>query len=241
MSGNITDIAASGDIAESDLDADDVAVFLMQNPMFFTEHPDLLDFVQLPDRFDAGGVVDFQRYQLQRRDSEIDELRNCAQDVIETSRTNMSVQTRTHAAVLAILHASTVQQLYRIVSDDLPILLDIDVAAVGFEPSTHANVAVLSEHLRTLPPNTVDAVVGRDQDVQLYREFWDDGTVFGSAAGLVKSAAVARIKPGVAMPSGLLALGARDGTFRPGQGTELFSFLARVVEACVMRLSGERA
>lgn len=238
MSGKISDILDDEDDGDTTVSADDVAVFLMRNPLFFTEHSELLDYVELPDRFKAGGVVDFQRYQLQRRETEIDELRTCAQDVIETSRSNMSVQTRTHAAVLALLHAGTLPQLYRIIADDLPILLDIDVAAIGFEPSKHANVAVLCEHLRTLPPDTVDAVVGRDQDVQLYREFWDDGTVFGSAAGLVKSAAIARIKPGVAMPAGLVALGARDATFRPGQGTELFAFLARVIEASVMRLSG---
>ena len=239
MSVEFTDALDSDEADIAALSPDDVAVFLMRNPSFFTEHPDILDCVELPDRFRAGGVVDFQRYQLQRRENEIDELRTCAQDVIETSRSNMSIQTRTHASILALLHASTLEQLYRIISDDLPILLDVDVAVVGFEPSTHANVTILSEYLRTLPPGTVDAIVGADQDVQLYREFWDDGVVFGSAAGLVKSAAISRIQPGVSMPSGLIALGARDNTFAPGQGTELFSFLARVVEASVMRLSGE--
>lgn len=237
MSGNTIETADIDDDLDIDLDADTVAVYLMRNPTFFLDHPEVLDIVELPDRF-TGGVVDFQRYQLQRRDSEIDELRTCAQDVIETSRTNMSVQTRTHASVLAMLHASTLPQLYRIISDDLPILIDIDVACVGFEPSVTGNVAILSEHLRALPPGTVDQIVGKDRDVSLYAEFWDDGTVFGSAAGLIKSAAIARIKPGVGMPNGLVALGARDGTFRPGQGTELFVFLARVVEASVMRLSG---
>jgi len=237
MSGNTTEIADLDDDDDIDIDADTVAVFLMRNPNFFVEHPEVLDIVDLPDR-SAEGVVDFQRYQLQRRDSEIDQLRTCAQDVIETSRANMSVQTRTHAAVLAMLHATTLPQLYRIISDDLPILVDIDVAAVGFEPSVDGNVAILSEHLRALPPGTVDQIVGKDRDVALYAEYWDDGTVFGNASGLIKSAAIARIKPGVGMPNGIVALGARDGTFRPGQGTELFIFLARVVEASVMRLSG---
>jgi uncharacterized protein YigA (DUF484 family) len=233
-----TDVLDSDGCEVENLKPDDVATFLINNPGFFSEHPDVLDCIDLPDRFVAGGVVDFQRYQLQRQDSEINELRTCAQDVIETSRSNMSIQTRTHAAILAMLHANTLQQLYRIVSDDLPVLLDVDVAIVGFEPSDDNNVSVLSEYLRTLPPGTVDAIVGTDQDVHLYREFWDDGIVFGSAAGLVQSAAISRIKPGVAMPNGLIALGARDDTFAPSQGTELFSFLARVVEASVMRLSG---
>lgn len=240
MSGDYTEAAEDLDGDEIELDADAVAAFLIRHPNFFAERPEVLDCVDLPDRFGTQGVVDFQQYQLRRRDSEIDELRTCAQDVIETSRSNMSIQTRTHAAVLALLHAQTVAQLYRIVADDLPILLDVDVAAIGFEPGEAANVSTLSEHLRVLPAGTVDATVGADQDVQLYREFWDDGTVFAGAAGLVKSAAVARLKPGLLLPTGMIALGARDASFRPGQGTELFSFLARVVESCIMRLSGER-
>lgn len=240
MSVNSRDAHEQHNNGGAPLNSEDVAEFLIQNPTFFGEYPDVLDCIEIPDRFVAGGVVDFQRYQLQRRENEIDDLRTCAQDVIETSRSNMSIQTRTHAAVLALLHATNLQQLYRILSDDLPILLDVDVAAVGFEPAETANVATLSEHLRTLPPGTVDAIIGVDQDVQLYREFWDDGTVFGGAAGLVKSAAISRIKPSLSMPNGLIALGTRGNTFAPGQGTELFSFLARVVEASVMRLSGNQ-
>ena len=144
-----TDVLDSDGCEVENLKPDDVATFLINNPGFFSEHPDVLDCIDLPDRYVAGGVVDFQRYQLQRRDSEINELRTCAQDVIETSRSNMSIQTRTHAAILAMLHANTLQQLYRIVSDDLPVLLDVDVAIVGFEPSDDNNVSVLSEYLRT--------------------------------------------------------------------------------------------
>ena len=79
-----TDVLDSDGCEVENLKPDDVATFLMNNPGFFSEHPDVLDCIDLPDRFVAGGVVDFQRYQLQRRDSEINELRTCAQDVIET-------------------------------------------------------------------------------------------------------------------------------------------------------------
>ena len=72
----------------------------------------------------------------------------------------------------------------------------------------------MSGNLRTLPPGTVDSIVG-DEDVLLYREFWDNGTVFGQASGLVKSAAVARIQPGMSMPTGLFALGSRNAMFKP--------------------------
>ena len=85
MSGELSDALDTDDDETVALSPDDVAVFLMRNPTFFSDHPDVLDYVELPDRFKAGGVVDFQRYQLQRRESEIDELRTTAQDVTRST------------------------------------------------------------------------------------------------------------------------------------------------------------
>ena len=61
----------------------------------------------------------------------------------------------------------------------------------------------------------------------------DDGKIFGEGAGLVHSAALARLRPGRHMSTGMLALGARNSAFQPSQGTELISFLARVLERCI--------
>ena len=42
-----------------------------------------------------------QRYMVESLRGEIAGLRDCANEVIETSRANLAIQTRTHAAVLA--------------------------------------------------------------------------------------------------------------------------------------------
>jgi len=210
-----------------------VADFLLRNPDFFQRHPELLETLEMLERWSGDGVVDMQRYLLDRRSTEIDELRNCAQEVIETSRSNMSTQTRTHAAVLALLATTDLDDLGRIIVDDLPFLLDVDVVAVGFEPQTPPDPAFVSHHLRSLPEGTVDAVLGVDQEVGLFRNMNDDGTLFGSGAGLVRSAAVVRLRPLLGPPCGAFCLGSRSSVFHPGQGTELISFLARVVEAMV--------
>jgi hypothetical protein len=48
-----------------------------------------------------------------------------------------------------------------------------------------------------------------------------------------RSAAITRLRPGLSTPTGLLALGSRgQGTFSPGQGTELLTFMSRIVERC---------
>ena len=61
-----------------------------------------------------------------------------------------------------------------------------------------------------------------------------DPEVFGPAAGLVRSQALARIRAGKRTPEGLLALGSRDAAkFQSGQGTELLVFLAALLERLI--------
>jgi uncharacterized protein YigA (DUF484 family) len=71
----------------------DVVEYLRKNPNFFQKHADIMSDIVAPERWTGDGVVDLQRVMLDRNSSELDELRNCAQEVIETSRNNMSIQT----------------------------------------------------------------------------------------------------------------------------------------------------
>ncbi len=230
----------TGDAKEG-LNGEDVRDYLGRHPDFLTAHPELLEALSTPSRWNGDGVVDMQQFMLERLRGEIDSLRGCAQDVIETSRTNMSAQTRVHAAVLALLAAKDFDHLLRTIAEDLPLLLDIDVVAICFETGAADAMAepeLVSPHIRRLEAGRVDDILGRDRDVALFREMEDDGTLFGGGSGLVRSAALSRLRPGTKTPDGLLALGSRGNTFHPGQGTDLITFLGRVIERCIHRLIG---
>jgi len=217
--------------------ADSVADYLDSHPGFFADRPELLARMAAPSRWSGDGVVDMQRYLLERTRTEMADLRDCAQEVIETSRSNMSVQTRTHAAALALIAVPDLDHLLRVVSDDLPLLLDLDVVALGFEEPSPPFTALVAADVRRLPKGRVDKMLGSDKNVRLMKTIKDDGTLFGSAAGHVRSAALARLRPGKRVPAGLLAFGSRGATFRPNQGTELIHFLTRVLESCLHRLA----
>jgi len=226
--------------ADNGVSAEAVAEYLRDHPDFFTDKVDLLTEMQAPDRWSGDGVVDMQRFLAERRLGEIDDLRNCAQEVIETSRSNMSVQTRTHAAILAMLAATDVEQLLRVIDGDLPLLLDVDVVMVGLELPEKPDAAGAlwaSTDIHRLAEGAADDTLGEGENVRLLKEVEDDGTIFGAAAGLVSSAALARLRPGPGVPGGLMALGSRSGAFHSGQGTELIGFLARVLEFCLHRLA----
>lgn len=217
--------------------ADEVAGYLARPPDFFIGRPDLLATMAAPNRWSGDGVVDMQRYLLERTRTEITDLRDCAQEVIETSRSNMSVQTRTHAAALALIAVTDLDHLLRVVAEDLPLLLDLDVVAIGFEETSPPVAGLVAAEVRRLPKGKVDALLGADKNVLLLKSVEDNGTLFGAAAGLVRSAALARLRPGKRVPTGLLAFGSRAATFRPNQGTELIHFLTRVLESCLHRLA----
>lgn len=231
----LNDKSGPDDDQSIQLEASDVAEFLRSHPDFFINHADILDEIAAPERKTGDGVVDMQRFMLDRRLTEIDELRNCAQEVIETSRSNMSTQTRTHAAVLAAVTANGFDHLVRIIADDWPFLLDVDVVTIGFEPSHAPDPRLVSKDVSQLALGEVERLVGEDQDIRLFRELPDTGTLFGSGRGLVRSAALARIRPSISSPVGIMALGSRSNVFHPGQGSELISFLVRILETLVHR------
>lgn len=219
----------------TNLSEEQVSDFLADHPDFLVRNPDVLKTMTAPARWSGDGVADMQQYMLDQLRGEIDNLRDCAQDVIETSRTNMSVQTRTHTAILAMLSATNFEQLVRVLAEDFPLLLDIDLAIISFEPANSPEMNEIIGDTARFQPGDVNRILGDDQDVALIRDFVDEGGLFGEGAGLVHSAALCRLRPGLKTPAGLLALGSRGSTFYPGQGTELLGFLARVLERCCDR------
>jgi uncharacterized protein YigA (DUF484 family) len=216
-------------------DESSVAAYLRQHPDFFVDRAELLRAMTPPSQWSGDTVVDMQRYMMQSLRGEIAGLRDCANEVIETSRANLATQSRTHASVLVLIAAPDVAALMRAIADDLPILLDVDVCLLSVEPSPDLEVMVGG--IGRLRVGDVDRFIGPGRDVALYREMADDGMIFGAGAGLVRSAALARVRCCEEGQVGMLAFGSRrDGSFHPGQGTELLRFLSKVVEACICRL-----
>jgi len=239
MSGNTGDVEsgeANSSIAAS-LSADDVVVYLANNPDFFTERSELLEQLSAPSRWDGDKVVDLQSVMLDRLRDEGQELRDAAHLLVNTTRSNMLVQTRTHAGVIALLGASSLERLLHVIHLDLPLLLDVDTVALCLETGTEGNTALGGSEIRWLAPGTVDQLIGApDKPFALLEDTTDDGKIFGEAAGLVRAAAYVRITPGSGIPSGVLALGSRErGSFHPGQGSDLLNFLTRVTELCLHR------
>lgn len=216
-----------------------VAAYLHSHGDFLLRHPELVMPLSPPSRWaEAGSVVDMQAFMIERLKEEVNRIKGAAEDLILTSRSNMSTQNRTHQAVLVLLEADDLGALAQAVADDLPPILDVDVASLCFERDDRQPLPALQvPGVFALPLGSVDLLMGGvDRHCALHEEMPGDPALFGGGAGLVASSALVRLSPGAICPEGVLALGSRHGcTFHAGQGTELISFLARVIEICLRR------
>ncbi len=218
----------------SDFDPAEVAAYLRRHPDFLANRPDLVAVLTPPKRDLGEGVIDLQRFMVDRLRADVARLKLNQRKLIATSRNNLASQGKVHAAVLAILAATIFEHRITIVTDELTLLLDIDAVGLCVE-ATHNSAASLPNGfsgVQMLEPGAIDDLLGPKKPALLRADVTGDPALFGpSAAGLVRSDALVRLNVSSAAPIGLLALGARrPGVFHPGQGTELLSFLAQVIE-----------
>jgi uncharacterized protein YigA (DUF484 family) len=215
--------------------AEDVAAYLTRHPEFLAEHPDVLALVVPPSSSNTGNnVADMQRFMIDRLRTEVAALKASHQELIATTRTNMSSQRRVHEAALDLLTARTFEELIERITTDLALKLDVDVVSLCVENDGSVAPKVTSRGIRLLKPGTVDRLMGEDQGVALHAIVEGSPLLFGHAARSVKSEALMRLRVSPAAPAGVLALGSRnENHFDHGQGTELLDFLARVLETTI--------
>ncbi len=208
----------------------EVAAYLRQHPDFLVEHGELLEVLTPPALRRGERVVDMQQFMLERQRAEIERLKTQQRSLIATTRANLASQNRIHSAVLTLLAAQSFEQLIQNVTTDLAVLLDADVVTIGVERIGSARPRLNHHGVQILDAGTVESLLGPEREVALFSEIAGDPKLFGSGAGLVRSAAILRLCVSAAAPPGLLSIGTRRaGKFQSGQGTELLSFLARAL------------
>lgn len=218
-----------------ELRASEVAAWLRQHPDFLVKHPDLLSVLTPPSRQSGDSVVDMQQFMVERQRREIGRLRQMCQELLAVGRANMSTQSAVHEAVLATLGARSFEHLIDIVTGDFAAKLSVDVVTICVEGRDASLPRAVKAGVYVLEPGAIDAVMGRQVETLLRDDVHDaDPAVFGPAASLVRSEALARLNIGPEAPPGLIAIGSREaGFFSPSHSTELLGFLARAVELAI--------
>jgi hypothetical protein len=225
---------APGTVEAPPISGRDVLAYLRQNPDFLDRHPEALRILHSPTRDlaseDGDGVLDFQHFLLDRLRRDLVRVNTEHRTLLATSRGNLASQSRVHKAVVAILAASSFETLLQIVTTDLAVLLDVDVVTIAVESAATPTVRLPVNGVLLLKSGTVEHLLGEERTALMSADVHGDATLFGGAAGLVRSQALLRLSFGRGGPVGLLCIGARKpGRFHPGLGTELLTFLARAL------------
>ncbi len=213
---------------------EEVLEWLKGNPDFLPNHPEALCYLKPPAAYEEDHtVVDFQK-------AMVEKLRKDNADIIETqyllvqnSRANLNNQTRMHAAVLNLLDATSFEELIHIITSNLSITLDVDVVGLVIESDEDTIPHGYMSGIKILQRGAVNHLMG-NQKIILQSDIRGIEPIFGGAAGLVHSQGLIRLDIHSKAPAGILAFGSRNPDFfAPDQGTELVTFLARVVERCI--------
>ncbi len=229
-------------LSASVLSPEAVAEWLKSHPAFLNERPDVLAELTPPEKNLGDGVADMQRFMLDRLQRELHAMNAREKNLLAAAKANAESLTKIHQAACAALDADSLDDFVDDVVDRLPALFEIAAACFCVEETGTAPERNLPKKIVVLQPGTIAEIVKGDRAVALRADIEGDPRLFGDLATQIRSEALMKIEAGEGMPPVLLALGARarDG-FDPRQGTELLSFLTRVIQHCVSRWLGDTA
>ncbi|MBT4491074.1 MAG: DUF484 family protein [Rhodospirillaceae bacterium] len=213
------------------LAAEAVREYLLENPSFLCDNPDLLPLLRPEPEHNGENVLDMGQIVARRLGDEVHRLNAQHEELLAAGRANQAAQKQVHAAALAMMAARNFEHLIHIVTRDLAEALAVDTVTLCVEAAGDGPTKAPMGGVFVLPAGRVDAMLGVDVPARLEAVEGGDQLVFGPGAGLVRSQAIVRLAPSPGSPPGLLALGSRDeGKFHAGQGTELLQFLCRLLE-----------
>jgi uncharacterized protein YigA (DUF484 family) len=208
----------------------DVISWLEKNPDFFVRNPDVLDLLLPPKENSGKGIADFQHYMVKRLKADRDEVLESAREIVETSRANMSNQSRVHRAVLMLMEARNFEDFIRTITIDFATIIGVDIVTLLVEADGETIPHVDLAGVRAVPEGSIDGVM-QDKLVLLQSNISGTDEVYGGGARLVKSQALLKLNISASLPPMLIAFGSREPEqFVQGQGTELVTFLGRVLE-----------
>ena len=202
--------------------------YLRAHPDFLYRHQDLFQILTPPARELGDGVTDLQQAMISHLRRQIAKTEDLAQILIDNSRDNLTSQNQIHDCVLALLSATTFQELVEITTTDLGVILGLDVVALCVETGEDLDLGIRG--LQHVSPGLIDDYVGGQKGILLRSQTSGDPEIYGGAAPLITSDALVRLDISPEIAPAMLAFGSREAErFNENQATELLHFLGRTM------------
>ena len=209
-------------------EGDTVKALLRAHREVVLSDPRLL--AELGLRLDAANVVDFGPVALSRAAAAHQRESSHRQRLEAVSRANFAAQTRTNASVIDLIEATDFADLARRVDCVARLQFGLLTGVVALEGDDGA-----PDGWRRLTQGQVDLLIGRHKPVRMGVVPTAIG-LFGDLGPIVGSVALARLAIGPARREGVIAFaGVEADAFAADMGSDLVTFLARVVERTAER------
>ncbi|MFK7828240.1 MAG: DUF484 family protein [Congregibacter sp.] len=216
------------------MDENDIRDFLLENPNYFQQNPELLGLIQIPHA--SGSAVSLVERQVSvLRERNVD-LRHRLRDLGSTAKDNDQLFADTRELVLALLDVETLETIQNSLFAVLQGSFDIEYASLTlFEEQFSAGSAC-----RTLPESEVrkriTPLLGRNGTAGCGALRREDFAFLFPGANIVGSSAAALIVDG-ATSLGVLCVGSSDAArYDNGTGTLFLAFAAEVLARVLKRV-----
>lgn len=223
------------------LSVQQVVAYLRAHPDFFLKNPELLEFLSPPEVHHGGNVVDLQRHMVGKLQTGIKSLKSKYEEMLLSSRDNMSTLHQVHEAALRLIRAPSLEALLEVVTVDLPAVFNVDMVRLALESAAaEFYESKLGEQnasgVSFLAAGVINRVLTKEKSILLIGDaskqfFYGFEPIFADCSGIVESCALLRLRLPSLQKDALMAFGVRiKNHFHDGQGTEMLSFLAQIVE-----------
>lgn len=216
--------------------AQDVAAYLFEHPDFLEKNQELLAYLVPPKQQgivkQGDTVADFQYHLIHKLQEEVHELHALQASLFATAQENQETQERVLEAMLTVLHAASVEDIFTIVTRQWPEILGVD--AVHFCCEEIALKGWLEEYpeVIVLPENEISLLFSVKRQAILRPYVRSDSRIFGRKSIHIISEALIRIKMNSCTAPMMLVFGAaQPGTYAPAQDVSLITFLGKVLAA----------
>ena len=198
------------------LNNDIIKKWLIKNPEYFDEISTLISEYSPPRFKREGNIVDMQQVALRHMRNEISRKQSREAQLLHAAKENTLSQSRIHKAVLCVLGVTSLEGLLSLISRDLPNLLNVKTVLLRLND----NVKV---------PEGEDRIILQSTVTWPLKFFENDAEDISSCACL-------KLRYGRNRKNAVLLLGSTNSeAFHPGQGTELLTFFADVLEISLSR------
>lgn len=217
-----------------DMHAEHVAEFLAKHPNFFNEFPTLLAELHIPHPHGTHAISMSERQLIAMRDK-VHMLENKLAELIQFGEENDGISDKLHALTLALLSASTPQDIVAALTLHLREGFAVPHYAIRAWNLPDDTLAGLTD---AVPQTALDSVLAMTQPVCGALAVSDASDWFGEVSPHLRAFACIPLRPSAASaPVGLLVLASEEPKrFYAGMGTLYLERLGQLIGAALVRM-----